>query len=308
MNPWGQPTIFRNPVVGDYDPLQDTQFLLDSNDVLTLFPEESASELHGVFALIGDKQRTIGNSVPFLQIATSAASDVMLKGDLVVRRPNDEYVVFTIDARLSDIIVGAAPKLDVLPVPPLASPEPIILPTPVVDPPVELPFVTIPPSPPISNEPPAIDPPASTFPEFDPGFSPPDPRTDPPFPTPESDQWLWNWRPAQFDPADFQIIDIVGTLNPSQQRYFTDYVDLPYMDFVPAFAEDGVNDFRHVQAVTTANFIALKHGVSATGHLVSHAGFTGLQSNSHAAPEPTSIALLLFGTGVSAFVKGRRRP
>jgi hypothetical protein len=95
VNPYGQQTVFGDSFLDNYDRSLDTQFLLNGSDLLQLFPEESSGELHAAFALLGDKQRTIGNSVPFVQIATSSSMDVMLKGVAVVRRPNDEFVQMT---------------------------------------------------------------------------------------------------------------------------------------------------------------------------------------------------------------------
>jgi hypothetical protein len=146
INPYGQPTIYNNPGIGDYDPLRDTQFLFNSNDVLSLFPEESESYMHGAFSFIGDRQLTIGNSVPFVRIATDSAADVRLKGSFVVRRPNDEYVEYLVDSRLSDITVGAAPHLEVLPIPKPPEPPPIPNPVPSTNPPVTTP-ISSPPNP-----------------------------------------------------------------------------------------------------------------------------------------------------------------
>ena len=138
VNPYGQATLFPNlnPLFGASDPSQDTQFLLDNNDVLSMFMAESDTFLHGVFALIGDKQRTIGNSVPFLQLATSASSAVNLTGSVVIRRPNDELLSVPIDIGLWNIPVQAAPLVDVLPVPEPIIPPPVnpIAPVPVPTP------------------------------------------------------------------------------------------------------------------------------------------------------------------------------
>lgn len=132
QNPFGQSSVFSNQIFGGLDPSVDTQFLFNSNDVLNLFSEESTNSLNSVFAIVGDRQLTIGNSVPFVQIATTNAQDVLLKGSLVMRRPNNEYVSQDINIRLSDILIGAAPNLDILPVPP---PITEVITTPTVLPP-----------------------------------------------------------------------------------------------------------------------------------------------------------------------------
>lgn len=137
----GESTVFGKVAVGNNYAAKDSRFLFNSDEILNLFSEESTESLNSAFTLIGDRQLTIGNSVPFVQIATSQAQDVLLKGSLVVRRPNDEYVSQDINVRLSDILIGAAPKVDILPVPP---PEPIIIAPPTL-PPVD-PIPTLPPT------------------------------------------------------------------------------------------------------------------------------------------------------------------
>lgn len=146
VNPFESSTIFNDITLSKFnlDNSQDTRFLFKSQDVVSLFATESNSALHGAFALSGDLQQTIGNSVPFLQIATPQSSLVNLKGSFVVRRPNDELVEFAIDTLLSAIHVGAAPQMSVLPVP-----EPVVLPPP---PPVmPTPNPVTPPAPPIGG-------------------------------------------------------------------------------------------------------------------------------------------------------------
>src|SRR5688572_12041311 len=87
INPKGQETIFNNlnPQFGPDDPLLDTQFLVSSDDIIAIHTKESSSYLHGAFAFAGDKQYSVGNSVPFLQIATPSSVGVSLKGAFAIR-------------------------------------------------------------------------------------------------------------------------------------------------------------------------------------------------------------------------------
>ncbi len=131
LSPYGRPTVYQDSLFAGVDPLQDSHFLINCTDVLSLFPEESATGLHAAFALMGDRQLSVGNSVPFLQVVTQSAADIVLHGAIVVRRPDDSYVLTEINTMLPQITVGPAPNLAILPVPP---PEPIVTPQPPVTP------------------------------------------------------------------------------------------------------------------------------------------------------------------------------
>jgi hypothetical protein len=137
-------TIFNNSVSGILA-AQDSHFLFNGDDIISLLQEESPNTLQAAFAARGDKQLTLSNSVPFVQIATPSASDVILHGMASIQRTNGEFVLMPIDAKLSDILVGAAPALDLLPIAPPVQ-EPVAVSPPSTTSPVDTPQTTVPPS------------------------------------------------------------------------------------------------------------------------------------------------------------------
>ena len=166
VNPVGEATVFNdlNSAFGSHDTSEDTQFLLNSADVISLFNAESSTSLHSVFTFTGDDQAAAGRVLPFVQIATSDDSSVSLKGSAITMRPNGQMVDQVFEVNLSDIPVGAAPVVELLPIP---EPEPPVVVTTPLEP-VPLPDLPAQPDPvELVNEPPtdypiehAPDPPA----------------------------------------------------------------------------------------------------------------------------------------------------
>jgi hypothetical protein len=189
INPFQCPTIFQDSIFAGGNPAQDSHFLFNCRDVVNLFPSESSTSLHTVFALRGDMQYSIGNSVPFLQLVTNSAADVQLNGSLVIRRPDDSLVELAINSKLSDVTIGAAPNLSVLPVPP---PQPVVVTPPVVQPPVQ---PQRPPEPnPLQQPSPLIPPPTTVVPPL---------AVTPPIETVP---------PGVFDPADPSALPVDPSL------------------------------------------------------------------------------------------------
>lgn len=307
VNPFGQPTVYKDSFLAGADPLQDSHFLFKCTDVASLFPQESASDLHAAFALIGDRQLSIGNSVPFLQIATQSASDVFLKGSLVVRRPDDQFIEFSINTKLSDITVGAAPSLTVQPVP---APEPVIVTPPVVQPPVQ------PPSQPVPNPvtPGQTDPTAITTPPevFETPLTPlPHSILDPTDPVVSNDPQILP------NPDWSQPIQIL-TLSPDGVS--RELVVIPYSRVIPTDLIDGL------PPVAFHNFDASVDGNAALGYrTAAYASADGVYTSlntremssfsarsilaaadsSPAVPEPTTALLVLIGFAFASTPRGR---
>jgi hypothetical protein len=147
VQPLGLATTYHDASwIADDGRSQDTHFLLNGSDVVSLFNSESTSSLHGIFALAGDLQLSAGRNLPFLQITTQDLGSVSLRGMSVARRTDGELFEETLDIRLSDISIGLPPDVPLRPIPvPVVAPPPIVEPPPVVEPPVlEPPVVTQP--------------------------------------------------------------------------------------------------------------------------------------------------------------------
>jgi hypothetical protein len=300
LNPFGQPTVYQDSMLAGGNPLQDSHFLFNCSDVLTLFPEESATSLHAAFALIGDRQLSIGNSVPFLQLATQSASDIVLKGSLVIRRPNDEYVELNIDTKLSDLTIGAAPNLAVLPIPP---PEPVVVPPPVVSPPIQPPHVPEPA--PIVQPGPIVVPPVVV---------------PPPAPVPSPIDPIWSAEPiaipdlpsdpsiiGNFDPMHLAVLRVPYYQNVDLASGVVDktFTLLGHDELAPINSDllFYPNDAAHVPVTNL-------YAWSSAGILSSAAVNSILldqNQSSLAVPEPTTILIVLIGIAGTAATPTRRK-
>jgi hypothetical protein len=317
VNPFGQATIFPNlnSQFGASDSSQDSQFLLDSNDVLSMFTAESDTYLRGVFALIGEKQLTIGNSVPFLQVATAASSEVNLKGSVVIRRPNDELLSVRIDIGLSSIPIQAAPQIEVLPVPEPDLPPPL---------PTELP--PIPPNPdggasPTTTAPdPQTDPALDTPPPAKPRTSDPGPASDLPVGDPwpsELERIVDNpgiapgWPGRYLDAQDGTILPVLnseGSEVPVEPPRILPWLegDFPWtLDLAgeQAGSPPALSDLNAIGATMILK-LADVH-VDRIAVFASSGDRVSAQKPAAEAPEPASAVPLIIGTGV---VWRRRRP
>ncbi|WP_425396247.1 hypothetical protein [Aeoliella sp.] len=119
-----------------YAPVADTRFLISSNDVLAVRPQETSETLKAAFAFHGTARRETTASQSFLQIVTEDPTAVHLSG-LIISQWNDQAadgVVDAIDISLTDIPIGPAPDLASLPVftPPVKEVPLRIQPTPTV--------------------------------------------------------------------------------------------------------------------------------------------------------------------------------
>jgi hypothetical protein len=294
VHPGGEQTVFTNlnSSFGAADPAQDSQFLINSDDVLSLFTEESENSLHGAFAFIGDRQFTAGQSLPFVQLSTSDASAVNLTGALVIRRANGELVETMIDVSLADITIGPAPTVDLLPIPdPI--PDPVVLPAPVTNPP---------PAPDsVAGKEPLADQPA----DIDDVVANPDVEPDVPAePDPE---------PGVDLPIDLPIIDrpwlaIDETYVPYLDWYLADELTDVLLVTVPTFSltdADYVlsNDDRSELASEHLNFTVLRDsatfGELRAAKLFTAANSSGTLESLRGAgevaqiPEPSSLGLFL---------------
>jgi hypothetical protein len=115
IQPYGQTTIFPSPVLTSDNLAEDSQFLVKSNDVLSILTSESGDHLQGAFSFLGDKQLSAGQSLSFAQLTTADPTAVTLNGTIVTRDALGNYQQETVNSRLSDILMGAAPQIALLP-------------------------------------------------------------------------------------------------------------------------------------------------------------------------------------------------
>ena len=296
------------------DPAQDSHFLYNSSDVIQSVPHRVRNRIcTRRFALIGDKQLTIGNSVPFLQVATQSPSDIVLKGLIGIRRPDGQMVEMNIDAKLSDIAIGAAPNLAVIPVPP-PQPEPVV----VVQPPVQPPQVTnppvVPPNP-VIPPPDVVRPPTLVSPPIDVPptvvTTPENPSVLPVDPNLTIDPILIShFLPVSIDTDGLGTrliylnrlpLDLDGAFGAMVRLVTTD--DLSTNDGSYGYFTDSVNNGGVLTAApnyTTASFAELHSALAAKSMLIDQI------DSSQPVPEPTATLLLLFG-GLGVTIVSSRR-
>jgi hypothetical protein len=263
VNSGGEPTIFSNVTANENATIhQDSQFLVTSDEVLSLFTEESESGLHGAFAFIGDKQFSAGQSLPFAQVSTSDPSGVNLKGAFVVRRANGDLIETEINVSLSDIPLGPAPVLDLLPIPE-PTPEPVYA-TPV----------------PIERTPPVVIPPLINTPpneNLTQTGGPDDPSNGQSGPDQVVELRPWNDRP--FDPrvslvehvyywdrGDFGSVVEVVPIGPDTSQFDIQIIDVSSIDFTTAV------EMTLVDNMWLAALVPVSDGQVFTAGLLNEAG------------------------------------